>query len=145
MLFEAYEPWAGRARLRARWVVAVAGVSWLPLLGVPLAAGPTGVRIVCGVLIGLTLLPLVTRERPAFRRICWTVSGLMFGALLITGPYVILLWPAFAVVCPAGVLLLVAAKREVGRVALAVAGGYACVPLVLSLATDYHFGWGLVG
>ncbi|MGA5824269.1 hypothetical protein ACPC54_41300 [Kitasatospora sp. NPDC094028] len=121
----------------------LAGITWLPLLAGPLTSRFADERLLSCALIALTVLPLAAWRRPWFRGACWTVSGLMFGALLLTGPYVVFVAPAFAVCCPAAVLLLIAGKRDLGRIAPVIACVHGSVPFVIYLATGHPFaaGW----
>ncbi|GAA1069014.1 hypothetical protein GCM10009665_75450 [Kitasatospora nipponensis] len=126
--------WPHADRTRARLLVALAGATWLPWVWKYLWADPAYDPVLSLLLIGVTLLPLAVRGQLGFRRTCWTVAGLMVFAALATGPYAIIMLPLGAVLCPAAVLLLIAARESVGRTA-AVVGVLAALPsLLLTIA-----------
>jgi uncharacterized membrane protein YhhN len=127
------EPWSRPARTRARLLVLLAGISWLPHL-VALEWGGL-VKFACCALIAVSVLPLAASRQEQFRLTCRIAAGVNFGALLlVAGPYMIVAAPFFLLFCPAPALLLTATWRNVGRLPPAVYCAYAAVPFVAVLA-----------
>ncbi|MFE2415044.1 hypothetical protein ACFXDE_42640 [Kitasatospora sp. NPDC059408] len=133
------EPDRDRVRPSARVLVALAVVAWVPFVaeGLHYPASP-GYWALLFTLVGLTALPLVMPGDPGFRITCLAVGWLQFAIeIVLSVPFLLLAVPFFVFVCPSGVVLLLASRRNRGTVGTAMPVLLAACPILL-LA---HGGW----
>ncbi|WP_369185732.1 hypothetical protein [Streptomyces sp. Y1] len=127
-----------RAGRRARLVATLAGASWLPFAAAALPAATSGFWHGVGLfalVIALTLLPLIAPSRALFRRWCLIIGWvLLVLQAALSFPFAFIPLPLVVLYLPAGVLLLLAARRTAGVAVTVVASVLTGVPYLVDLA-----------
>ncbi|MFD8708556.1 hypothetical protein ACFV1W_39245 [Kitasatospora sp. NPDC059648] len=126
---------ARRAESRPWGLAAWAGASWsVYAVGyVTGEAGADGETLVMWCLAGFsTLIPLAVPGRRGFRAACLVVGWLQFGIeIMFSLPFLLIPLPVFVAVCPSGVVLLLAGRRNGGPIGKVIGVLLCLAPLAL--------------
>ncbi|MFJ9692481.1 hypothetical protein [Kitasatospora sp. NPDC101183] len=123
-------PPAGESRL----IVLLAVLSCVPVVVKSHTgyAPPHAAYVIIEIAVGfLATLPLLMPSSAEFRAVTLTCGWLILGGeILVSAPFLLLPLVIFVPALPAGVLLLIAARRDAPITRLAIAAGITAVPYV---------------